>query len=189
MNFRKEEFSLRVDLERQRGRFRTPARLAAAALVLALIAAAAQLFVYSGRADALAQVVRASYAEALPGQTPEGDVVGAMRSAVREAESRADFLGVYGGNLSALDVLTEIAAHVPTDVDVVLEDLRIDGTVVRIRGFARNVQTLDRLEAELASFDPFADVKISDIQDDARRKGYTFNLSISLGTGDGGEAA
>jgi type IV pilus assembly protein PilM len=187
MNFRQREFSQRVDFQRIRERFTLTAGLAAATLLLALIAAGTQIFLDARRAEALERLVAESYAQVHPGRPPPVDVAAAMREAVREAESRADFLGVYGGNLSALDVLTELAVRVPEEIDVVVEDLRIDGGAVRIRGFARNVQALDRLESELGRFDPFAQVKVSDIQDEPRRGGYTFQLAISLAA-EGGTA-
>jgi hypothetical protein len=187
MNFRQREFSQRVDFQRIRERFTLTAGLAAAALLLALIAAGTQMFLDARRAEALERLVAESYAQVHPGRPPPVDVAAAMREAVREAESRADFLGVYGGNLSALDVLTELAVRVPEEIDIVVEDLRIDGSAVRIRGFARNVQALDRLEAELGRFGPFAQVKVSDIQDEPRRGGYTFQLAISLAA-EGGTA-
>ena len=58
------------------------------------------------------------------------------REAVREAQSRAEFLGVYGGNLSALDLLQEISKRVPPDLEVVFEELSIDGQTIRIRVIA-----------------------------------------------------
>ncbi|UCE86246.1 MAG: pilus assembly protein PilM [Deltaproteobacteria bacterium] len=183
MNFRQQEFSQRVDFQRIRERFSVTAGLAAAALILALLGAGIQIVLDSRRADALERLVAQAYTEAQPGKPPPADVATAMRDAVREAEIRADFLGVYGGQLSALDILTEIARRVPKDIDVVVEDMRIDGGAVRIRGFARNVQALDSLETELGDFGPFSEIKVSDIQDEPRRGGYTFQLAISLAGG------
>ena len=73
-----------------------------------------------------------------------------MREAVRDAERRAEILGVYRGNLSALDVLTEISERVPADLDVVFEELSIDGQTMRIRGHTPSFEAADRLGAELA---------------------------------------
>ncbi|MEN8183579.1 MAG: PilN domain-containing protein, partial [Myxococcota bacterium] len=109
------------------------------------------------------------------------NVLGAMREAVRSANSRADLLGVYAGNLSALDLLTEISARVPANLPVIFEELNIDRQTVRIRGHTESFENVDRLQAELAAFVPFSEIRVSEIQSDARRGGKTFNLTISLG--------
>lgn len=107
-------------------------------------------------------------------------MVAAFRNALRDAHERAAFLGVYGGNLSALDVLTEISARVPADLKVVVEELSIDGKVVRITGHTPSFEAVDRLRAELAGFPAFGEIRVSEIQRDARRGGNTFSITIAL---------
>jgi Tfp pilus assembly protein PilN len=109
-----------------------------------------------------------------------GDPVAAMREAVRSAHERADALGVYRGNLSALDLLTEISARVPQDLEVVFEELAIDRQVVRIRGFTKSFEAVDRLRSELSGFEPFSEIQVSEIKDDAKRGGKSFSVTISL---------
>ncbi len=180
MNFRRGEFSLRVDLEQLRRRLAPTMWLAGAALALALAAATTQGVLNARRADAIEGEIARVYGELFPGKPAPASPVSALREAALAAEERADFLGVYRGNLSALDVLTEVAAHVPKDLDVLVEEMRIENEAVRMRGFAPTVQALDRLESSLGSYEPFSAIRVSDIQDDAKRNGYSFQLSISL---------
>ena len=122
-------------------------------------------------------------------QSPAWDaLVAAMRTAVRSAQERADALGVYRGNLSALDLLTEISARVPADLEVVFEELAIDRQVVRVRGFTKSFEAVDRLRAELAKFAPFGQIQVSEVKEETRRGGKSFSLTISLGR-PGEEAA
>jgi hypothetical protein len=107
--------------------------------------------------------------------------VRSLREAVSSANERADFLGVYRGNLSALDILTEISKRVPSDLEIVLEELAIDKQTIRMRVYADSFQAADRLGAELAKFGPFSQARIGAIETDRKRGGKRFNVTISLG--------
>jgi hypothetical protein len=120
------------------------------------------------------------YREAFPDGPMPDNPVAAMREAVRDAEDRAEFLGVYRGNLSALDVFTEISRRVPKDLDVGFEELAIDKQTIRLRVAAKTFDAADRLGAELAKFGPFQQAQIGAIERDARSGGTKFNVTISL---------
>lgn len=180
MNFRQDEFAQRLDFARYRRDFATTAVLAAVVLVLAIVSFAANGLLESrGAGDVEAQVA-ALYQQALPGQPVPDDPVRALREALREAQTRAEFLGVYGGNLSALDLLQEISARIPNDLDVVFEELSIDGQTIRIRVIAKSFEAADRLGSELSSFAPFAQTRIGAIETDRLTGDKKFNVTISL---------
>lgn len=185
MNFRREEFAVRLDLGRLRRDFGWTAGLAAAALALSLVSFVTGNLLDSGRAAAMEQEIRELYREALPGQPVPDSAVASLRDAVRDANVRAEFLGVYRGNLSALDVLAEISRRVPNDLDIVLEELSIDRQTVRMRVVAKSFEAADRLGAELAAFAPFAQARIGAIETDRKRGGKRFNVTISLAPLDG----
>ena len=104
----------------------------------------------------------------------------AMQEAVRRAERRADTLGVYRGNLSALDILTEISRLVPANLDVVFEELSIERQVIQIKGHSPSFGSVDQLRTQLAQFAPFSEITVGDITADARRGGQNFSVRISL---------
>ena len=110
----------------------------------------------------------------------EENTVAALRQAVRGANDRAVFLGVYPGNLSALDVLSEISRRVPPDLDVVFEELNIDRQTIRMKVYAKKFESADRLGQELAKFAPFARAQIGSIENDPKRGGKRFTVTISL---------
>jgi general secretion pathway protein L len=153
MNFRRDEFAVRLDL----GRFRRD-------------------FGWTGVLASVAHL----YSEALPGASAPSGALAALREAVRSANERAEFLGVYRGNLSALDLLTEISKHVPADLDIVFEELSIDHQTIRMRVYARSFEAADRLGSELAKFAPFSQVRIGAIETDKKRGGKRFNVTIGL---------
>jgi general secretion pathway protein L len=180
MNLRREEFAYRIDLKQFSQELTVTARLAGLALLLAAVALGTSIVTESRKADALERELRAQYTQAFPGQSPPTNVGLAMRDAVRSAHERADALGVYRGNLSALDVLSEISARVPKDLEVVFEELSIDRQVVHIRGYSKSFEGVDRLRTELSKFEPFSQIQVSEIQSDEKHKGKSFSVTISM---------
>ena len=116
----------------------------------------------------------------MPGQPVAANAAAALREQVSSAQERADFLGVYRGNLSALDLLTELSGLVPPDLDIGLEELSIDRQTVRMRVQAKSFQAADRLGLELGKFAPFANARIGAIEKDPKTGGKRFNVTISL---------
>lgn len=179
-NFLKDEFAVRIDLSRYRRDLGWTAMLAAAALVLFIVSFATSTALEFRRADAVESTVASLYSEAFPGKAVPANTVAALRQAVHDANGRAAFLGVYPGNLSALDVLTEISRRIPEDLDIVFDELSIDRQMVRMKVYAKTFESADRLGAELAKFSPFARAQIGSIENDAKRGGKRFTVTISL---------
>jgi len=179
-DFRRDEFAWRRDFAGVGREFRSTARIAAVAAGLAVLLFGAGFLSTARREKALDAQVASLYAAAFPGQPVPADPSAAMREAVRSAHERADALGVYRGNLSALDLLAEISARVPADLEVVFEELAIDRQVVRIRGFSKSFEAVDRLKSELSGFEPFSEIQVSEIKDEAKRGGKSFSVTISL---------
>lgn len=180
LNFRQDEFSRRVDLSRYRRDFGLTGALAAAVAALAVVSLSTGALLESARARRIEQQIAALYTEVFPqAPTPENPVA-ALREAARQASERAEFLGVYRGNLSALDLLTEISRRVPEDLDVVFEEVSIDHQTIRIRVASSSFEAADRLGAELAKFGPFAQARIGAIETDRRSGGKKFTVTISL---------
>jgi general secretion pathway protein L len=180
MNFRQDELAHRIDLVGLAREFRSTGAILGLVALLALAGLAARIFLADRRGDSVERQSHALYAEAFPGQPAPSSVMTAMRDAVGKAQSRADTLGVYRGNLSALDILTEISARVPPDLEVVFEELVIDGQVVQIKGHTPAFGSVDRLRAELARYEPFSSITVGDITSDPRRGGQSFSMRISL---------
>jgi general secretion pathway protein L len=180
MNFRQDEFAHRIDLGGVARDFRMPAAIAALAAVLALVGLGTRIALSHRRGDAVERQSLALYQQAFPELPAPPSVIQAMQQAVGQAQGRADTLGVYRGNLSALDILTEISSRIPADLEVVFEELAIDGQVVQIKGHTPAFGAVDRLRAELARYEPFSSITVGDITSDARRGGQTFSMRISL---------
>jgi len=184
MNFRQGEWEQRIDLGAIGRQLRGSFALAGLAALLALASVATRIVLDDQRADHAEREARAIAAGAL-GAEPSGGAIAAMQRAVRAAQDRADTLGVYRGNLSALDVLTEISSHVPPELDVSFDELSIDRQVVQIKGHAPSYEAVDRLRQELARYGPFSEITVGDITSDPRRGGQNFSARISLSFDEG----
>jgi general secretion pathway protein L len=180
MNFRQDEFAVRLDLSRFRRELGSTAVIAGVTLFLAVVSFATTTFLESHRAGALEGEINRLYGEVFPGKPVPASALSDLRDAVRSANDRAEFLGVYRGNLSALDLLTEISRRVPEDLDVVFEELTIDRQTIRMRVYAKSFEAAYRLGAELSTFEPFAKARIGAIETDRKRGGKQFNVTISL---------
>ena len=183
MNFRQDELARRIDLRKMGRELRWTAGLAGLALALACASAVANFSLQSRRADLLEKQTARLYQEAFPGSPTPGNMLAAMQKAVRSTQQRADTLGIYRGNLSALQVLAEISSRVPTDLDVIFEELSIDRQVIQIKGHSPSYKSVSDLVAELSNYTPFSEIAVGDITSDARRGGQTFNVRISLASG------
>ena len=180
MNFRQDEFALRLDLARQLRDFRPTVWLAGAAILLGVISFGTGTLLEARRASKVEGQAARSGREAFPDKPVPDNLLAALRDEVRAAGERAEFLGVYAGNLSALDVLTEISKRVPADLDVVFEELAIDKQMIRMRVQAKSFEAADRLGAELAKFAPFAQARIGAIETDNKTGAKRFDVTISL---------
>jgi hypothetical protein len=181
MNFRKDDLAPRMDLSKVGRELSWTAGLAAVALLLFLASVAAQAVLQGRRAEAIESQAAALYQQAFPGRPAPPNLLAAMQDAVRSSQKRADTLGVYRGNLSALDLLTEMSGRIPPSLDVVFEELVIDRGVVQVKGHSPSFGDVDRLRAELSKYPPFSEISVGDITSDARRGGQSFSVRISVG--------
>jgi len=179
-NLLQKEFAPRIDLGRFGRQLRGTAFWAGLALLLAIAAGANKIALESRRADRLEAELAQIWQQAAPGRPVPADVSRALVETLRQTQQRAELLGIYGGNLSALDLLGEISKLVPANLAVIFEELSIDGQVVRIRGHTDSFAAVDQLKAALSGFPQFADIRVSEIQADATRGGNNFSVTISL---------
>ena len=68
----------------------------------------------------------------------------------------------------------------PSNLDVVFEELSIERQVIQIKGHSPSFGSVDQLRTQLAQFGPFSEITVGDITADARRGGQNFNVRISL---------
>ena len=99
-----------------------------------------------------------------------------QRAVARSEQVEPDFCG---------DLLTEISARIPKDLQVTFEELAIDRQVIRIRGHSTSFEAVDRLRTELSAYAPFSQIKVSEITSGRGDKGKSFSVTISMAATEG----
>jgi len=185
MNFRQGRFAFRQDFGRLFQRELRPTAVLAGTLILLLVASAATtIFVQHRRADRYRAAAERLYAEAFPGRdTMPPNPVAAMGQELRAAQDRADFLGLYGGNRSALELLAELSRAIPPDLEVRITEVQIDRNVIRLDVEAGGYEAVDRLTAVLSGSVPFRSATVAgSIKTDRQTGGVSFDVNIPMPT-------
>jgi general secretion pathway protein L len=180
LNFRQDEFAVRVDVGQMLSEFRGTAWLVAAVAGLAVLGFATRVALDSQQAAALEAQVERLYTDAFPDAAAPEDPLRALRDQVSAANDKANFLGVYPGNLSALDLLTELSRLVPPGLKISLEEVSIDGQTVRLRVRGKSFSDSDRVSEVLSKFGPFASFRVGSVENDPKTGTKRFNVTISM---------
>jgi len=182
LNFRKDGFAYRADFSQLfTSEMRWPARFAALALVLLVANAGSSIALESRRAGRIGDSVAALYSQAFPGEPVPRNPVSQLGQRLADAQNRADYLGLYGGDRSALDLLAEISARVPEDLEIRLEEINIDRKAVRVNVEADGYDAADRLINVLAASPPFEQARVAGSIKNVKGGGVKFAVTIPLG--------
>ena len=131
-------------------------------------------------AESVRSEVARLYHEAVPDAEVPANPVRSLSQRIDEARELADFLGLYGGNHSALDLLGELSRRVPKDLDVQFDEVNISGHVIRIRVSAKTFEASERLTAAIAASPPFETAEVKGSIETSKGGGKAFTLAISL---------
>jgi len=180
-NFRQNEFSYRSNYAWLVGpELRPTLVLSLVSLFLAGLAGIVSLQLEGSRAMRLEEQMATRYAAIFPDRTVPSQPLAALSQEVASARERANFLGLYGGNLSALDLLTLLSELIPNDLTLKFDEINIDQNVIRIKVAAQNYEAQDRLENVLKSESVFASADVSGSAKRLKDGSVTFGLSIPL---------
>ena len=111
------------------------------------------------------------------------DLVKGRESVPQDAKDRADFLGLYGTNLSAIDLLAELSREIPEDLKVKFEEISINRRIVKIKVLGESYEAADRLKNILDRSDSFSNAVVDKVKNTRRGKGKRFNLTLNLDSG------
>jgi len=192
MNFRQGEFAFRQDLASWFGRELRPTVLLASLLAVLLVATTATTIVLEHRRAARHEAAMgAIFAEAFPDRTPLPEQPAtAFGSELRSARERADFLGLYGGDRSALQLLAELSRTIPKDLEVRINEVSIDRNQIRLDVAAGGYEAADRLTAVLGANEAFRGAKVAgSVKTDSKTGGVSFDVSIPLAVPDAADGA
>lgn len=189
INFRQGEYAFRQDFAELFNReFRPTAAIAAVFLVLLIVSTVTTISIEHRRANRNQAAAAALYAEAFPDRSSDpANPVTAFGAELRAAQDRADFLGLYSGNRSALDLLAELSGTIPTDLSIRITEINIDRNLIRLDVDAEGFEAADRLTSVLSKTHPFERAKVAgSVKTDRKTGGVSFDVSIPL-AGNRGE--
>lgn len=185
LNFRQGEFAYRFDFANFARDFTATGILAGIALLLGIVLAATTFTLRTNRAQSLEAAMQARYQEIFPGAATPEDPLQALREELDRAHEEADFLGLYRGDRSALDLLTEIATRMPPNHVILLREVRIHRNAINLRGHAKSFEAVDQFKARLGECEAFTQVDVSEVNSDAEGKVF----SMTIGLVDAGQAS
>lgn len=106
-----------------------------------------------------------------------------MSNAYRALKGR---VAVRGGANSAIDVLREVSAGVPSDLRVDVQEIIVEMGRVRVKAQSDSIESIDKVVQALKKGKGFTEVTSTDVRVALDGKSYDFQLLISL-EGGGGE--
>jgi len=159
-----------VDATAAARRRRRLSTLAAAAALLAVVDLGLVRWRLVRRDRALETAVRTTAAAVLPPGTP-------IVAARTQLEAAAASLGARPANaMQVLDLLRDLSARLPSGVPMTLDELTVDGDVVRLHGSTDRYETIDVVTRALATSDFLRDVTAEDSRATIDGRGIEFGL-------------
>jgi Tfp pilus assembly PilM family ATPase/Tfp pilus assembly protein PilN len=178
VNLRRDSFALHRDLQELRG------RLIGVGIMLVCIAGLGFLSLYlnntyktTHHAQLRSEIGRV-FQDTLPGVRLAQPIF-QMREKMRELEERLRaFGGVTGAQLSGVQILREISAHVPASITVNVDNLTITMDTTELSGTTTSYDEVVKLKDALEASPYFAAVKINNTKADVDNK-IAFKLTIT----------
>ena len=188
LNLRREEFAYKRDFDVVLQKFMPSMAIATALLVLLISGVLVKTFKNRSTAAKIDGQIEQVFREANPDVTRIVDPIAQMRLSLADMKRRTEALGLYAGNVTALDVLREISIRGPVALDVTLKALSINEATIRVQGGARSFELVERLKTELDKIPFFSEVNVGDVRSE-RDGGKSFTLTITMGTRTGAAGA
>jgi len=179
-NFRQSEFRYTADFSALRQELTRATALFGILLILWPISQAMALLGANLRVGQIQDRISELYSEAVPETPVPDDPMAALQNRLDEAEELANHLGVTGAGASPLEILREISAQIPAELDIALEEIRVERNSVRARGLAPDFNSVDRMREELSKVDLFRDVSVSNVGSVRQQSTKRFELTIEL---------
>ena len=183
IDFRRGEFAYTADLSALKRQLQLTLALFALVLALWMASTVSEMLISESQVDRLQQTVSSIHRQTFPNSRATGNFMQEMETEYGRTRELADHLGVTGRGLTILDALREISARVPANLDITLDELRIDSKNIIGRGHTPDFVSADQLRRELSHIEGFGRVLVSDVATDSRRGGKSFTLKIRLEEG------
>lgn len=139
----------------------------------------------TARRDAIRAEMRSIFTAALPNVR---NIVNEKAQLAAEIATLEKQRQLYGGLAPStpriLDVLKGVTVGVPSDAQLEVEELAVDGDTLRLRGSTRTYEAVDAVKRGLASRAEFRDVQAKDVRASVDGQRVDFRIQLTLAHGD-----
>jgi general secretion pathway protein L len=103
-----------------------------------------------------------------------------MRNSVREEKDKDISLGGIRGSASFLNILRELTIRIPSEKDIKINKIKMDGEGISVLGEASSFDTVDKINASLNQSKLLKEVQIKDAKMSAQRGVVSFDFRMGI---------
>jgi len=179
-NFLKGDLAPKSEWAGLRLRLTALAALAGLTVILAVSGAYLNYVQKQRRAETLRQQTVAIFRQTFPQVQTIVDVPSQMRGSLDALREKARLLGL-GQSRSALNVLREVSARIPREIDLEVREMSYGDSDLRIDGSTSSFEAINRLAQALEASPLFEQSQIADAKmgPDNGRVGFRLNLKVT----------
>jgi len=185
LNFRQAAFAFRGRTRGDLTPFYTPAILAACVVFLILLSFASGVIGKLHRLSVLNSEI-ASIAGPVLGESNPADPMRELRSGIASMNKRLRLIGGNVARNSPLETLSAISDAIPKRLPVVLEDVQIDATGLRVTGLADSFTSVDEVKHALDLGGNFGAIEVTHARAGEDESKVEFRMSADFKDLDGG---
>ena len=180
-NFRREEFQLKTQLVK----IKKELIHAAIYLSIILVLLAVNWFIdyqdFKKRSADLDSRIKTMFSQTFPEITNIVDPIHQMNTKINELKNVSGAAPGMSMDRTVLEILNDISARVPKDLEVQVDRMVVDQDGVQIRGTTDTFNTVDSIKKGLESSEMYRDVVIASANLDQSGKGVRFEIKMELG--------
>ncbi len=185
VDFRRGEFAYHREREALWRGLAAAGILALVALVLMVTSFVLEGHWRAARRDALRAEIRALFTAALPNVRTIVNEKAQLTAEIATLEKQRQ---LYGGlapsTPRAIDLLKAVTLGVPSDAQLDVEEIALDGETLRLRGSTRTYEGVDAVKRGLAARPEFRDVQAKDVRASVDGQRVDFRLQLGIARGD-----
>ncbi len=157
VNFRKGDLAYTRKIEWLKSHAGAWGKIAVAFVVLFVLGLGIDLFTNVRINGELTRRIQAEFGSVMPAGTPMVDPVRQLEQHLSRITSKN---GGPGGKDTPLEIIRDVSAGIPRNIDVLVDNILIDENSIMISGTAKSYENVERIKASLSSLPYVAEVKI-----------------------------
>jgi hypothetical protein len=159
INFRQADLSFTKRIERIKGYAGVWAKVCLALVIIWIFASGLDVYLKAQVDSELSAKIQQEFVAVMPDGTPMVDPVKQMQQLLGRLSGQSGG-AVRVGEDSPLEILRDISAGIPGDIDVVFDNITIDETTLTFSGSTKTYDNVERIKAILSSLSFVSEVKI-----------------------------